>query len=100
MPQRKVKVTYFPAEKSPSQRAKKPPRDYEIPELKTPQGLSPLAAYLEENADSGLSRAELIEQFQEYDCTHRMMRTMDAQTKTIDTCEICGLVVVKEKKIA
>lgn len=99
MPARKVKVTYVPAEKTPSQR-KKPPRDYSIPEAKIPKGLSPLAAYLEENADSDLTRAELIEQFQEYDCEHKMIRTMDSRTKTIDTCEICGLVVVKEKKSA
>lgn len=98
MPARKVKVRYQRAAKSPSQR-KKPPRDYSIPELKQPKGLSPLAAYLEENADSGLTRAELIEQFQEYDCQHEMMiRTIITPTKTIDTCEICGLLVRKERK--
>lgn len=97
MPRKSVKVSYQVAQKSPSQR-KKPPRDYSIPEPKQPKGLSPLTAYLEENAGSGLTHAELLQQFQEYDCVHEMIRMMTSQTKTIDVCEICGLVVIKERK--
>jgi hypothetical protein len=44
------------------------PRDWKPPEVDLGEGLSKLTVYLLENEASGLSRAELVEQFHEYDC--------------------------------
>lgn len=59
--------------------------------LRVPLGLSPLATYLSENEDSGLSAQELIEQFQEYDCRHPQWEVLASSlTYLIRKCKACG----------
>jgi hypothetical protein len=59
--------------------------------LATPKGLSPLAKYLSDNEDSGLSTKELIEQFQEYDCSHPEWDVLASSlTYLIRKCKFCG----------
>lgn len=59
--------------------------------LATPKGLSPLAKYLHENEDSGLTAQELIEQFQEYDCRHPEWDVLASSlTYLIRKCRSCG----------
>jgi hypothetical protein len=56
-----------------------------------PDGLSPLAKYVEENMDSGLPVSELIWQFQEYDCEHVEVSVLAAgQHAAYDCCQNCG----------
>jgi hypothetical protein len=64
----KVKTTFRKAARTPSKRLPGFVHPSHFPVAKTPQGLSPLAAYIEDNLDTGISVRELIEQFQEYDC--------------------------------
>jgi len=61
---RRVKVSFIKARRTPSQRGNSAPFTRE------PQGISPLAQYIEENRSTGIPVPELIEQFQEYDCEH------------------------------
>lgn len=59
--------------------------------LRTPKGLSPLAKYLHENEGEGLSTKELIEQFQEYDCSHPDWEVLASSlTYLIRKCRSCG----------
>jgi hypothetical protein len=97
MARSKVKVSYQPAQRTPSaaDRVAEFHKSY-VPEPKIPRGLSPLTRYLEENADSGLSRQELVEQFREYDCGHPAMEVVASTSKqTIRICNDCGF---SEKK--
>lgn len=101
MPQRRVKIQYTKAGRTPSKRPRKQKETLEefhesyIPPLKSPHGLSPMARYLMENEDSGLTTQELIEQFQEYDCSHLEKSKVITGHKEITTCVECGLVEVK-----
>lgn len=54
---------------------------------------SPLAQYLFENADSGLPIRELVEQFQEYDCSHEWGDEPIGVTEQQELfqCSECGL---------
>lgn len=97
MPSRKVKVSYVKAGSSPGQRKRGEIHPAHLPPMKQPKGLSPLARYLEENRDSGLTTQELIEQFQEYDCTHAEKLHIVTGHKLITTCNDCGLVEVTSK---
>lgn len=98
---RKTKVSYVKAGRTPSKRTHKRKQTLEefhesfIPPTKVPHGLSPLARYLSENEDSGLTVEELIEQFQEYDCEHREKTKIVTGHKEILTCSECGVIEVK-----
>jgi hypothetical protein len=88
---RRVITTYTRARVTPSKRIT--PIASDIPPLKQPKGLSPLAAYIEENLDTGITVPELIEQFQEYDCEHRQVTKLAVTAEKITTrCDDCGLV--------
>lgn len=96
MPRNSVKTTYRKAAVSPSERD--PVHPAYLPELRAPTGLSPLATYLTENEDSGLSVLELIEQFQEYDCDHvDESVTARSSTKITFVCPACGRVRYAKK---
>lgn len=101
MPRNSLNVRYEKAKRTPSKRQQQRRITLEefheswIPPLKEPQGLSPLARYIYENQDSGLEVQELIEQFQEYDCSHSEKNKIITGHKEIFTCVECGLVEVK-----
>lgn len=80
----KVKVTYQRAErKSIARRLAE--------EIILPDGLSPLARYVEDNIDSGVPVPELIWQFQEYDCEHNSHGVLAKGKSYIYwCCENCG----------
>jgi hypothetical protein len=89
----KVEISFRKAGRSPSERKTALPQP-----TKEPGGLSPLAQYIEDNAGSKLTRAELVEQFQEYDCDHKnRLRTVSASTFDLYTCPNCGLIDRVEK---
>jgi predicted Zn-dependent protease len=53
---------------------------------------SPLARYLAQEADSGLSVFELVQQFQEYDCEHSWGEPIaSTEEKNFFVCDECGL---------
>jgi hypothetical protein len=66
----KVRVKFQKAGRSPSQRKKSEP--HYADSVIYFNGRNPLNRYIVENEDSGLSIAELTEQFQEFDCVHHM----------------------------
>lgn len=66
MARSKVKVSYTRAALSPSERAPKPVKVT----MREPEPQSPLHKYIAENEGCGLTVKELMEQFQEYDCSH------------------------------
>lgn len=51
--------------------------------------LSPLARYVEENLEDGITVQELIHQFQEYDCKHSWVELCVGTDHILDHCEIC-----------
>ena len=84
LPRNRVTTSYRKVEKRPVSRpvATQP--------LAVPKGLTPLAKYLTDNEDSGLTVQELIEQFQEYDCTHPKWEVLASSiTYLIRRCEAC-----------
>lgn len=93
-----VKTSYRKAKTTPSGRSPRTHPSF-FPVLKTPHGLSPLARYVEENSESGISVWELIEQFQEFDCNHeRELETGRSPRKSSYSCPDCGRVRTEEKK--
>jgi hypothetical protein len=95
----KVRVTFQKAGRSPSQRK----TVFEYGESNFTNGRNPLNVYLVENEDSGIPLSELVEQFQEYDCAHRMEEAAvwfnDPNRVTHEfRCAICGLVQKKTKE--
>lgn len=94
MARKNVQVTYGKASTTPSKRKR---ATYEIP-TKTPQGLSSLAQYVEDNRETGISVQELIAQFQEYDCDHKETEIYSTtRDKVMTRCLECGLVQTKFK---
>lgn len=86
---KKVRVSYGRATATPSQRTSPKPPRYE---MRTPEPASPLHRYIAENEDSGLSLQELIEQFQEYDCSHPAWFPLGVtQEYVIEVCRVCNL---------
>jgi hypothetical protein len=62
-------------------------------EMKRARGLTPLAQYIEDNRESGLSVVELTEQFQEFDCDHLKAWALGKSPDfTIQHCPDCGLI--------
>jgi hypothetical protein len=49
-----------------------------------------MALYIEENREAGISIAELVEQFQEYDCEHFEIQIGTTAFKVTHLCTICG----------
>lgn len=99
MPRRKaeVKVKYGKAKVTPSKRQQ--PLASVTLAMRLPEPSSALARYVRDNAESGLSILELIEQFQEYDCDHKKeFPVMTGGGKTVYRCEECGRIrtVVKD----
>jgi uncharacterized SAM-dependent methyltransferase len=89
-----VQVSYQQASVTPSKRKRV---GYEIP-TKNPKGLSPLAQYVEDNRDTGISVQELIAQYQEYDCEHKEMEIYSTTSEKVSSrCLECGLVQTKFK---
>lgn len=89
MPRSPVKTTYTKASVTPSKRERIHPAF--VPQAKEPKGLSPLAAYLFGNEDTGISTSELIVQFQEYDCEHsNEQEVARSSTKISYACQDCG----------
>jgi hypothetical protein len=87
----KVTISYRKAAKTPSARDRPVLRPPPPTAYRASQGLSPIAVYLEDNCDSGLSKAELIEQFQEYDCKHLIRETLaDSLDYKIVVCKDCN----------
>lgn len=88
-------------------RKKKKTRQYDLPSgvydvqgdllymgSPSPDGLSPLAQYIEDNIDSGLPILELVEQFQEYDCGHISIElVVEDRYEKLNLCVECGLVI-------
>jgi hypothetical protein len=95
-----VNTSYTRASTTPSSRPRSIEAFHEsfIPPPRQPTGLTPLAAYLEQESGGLLSRQELVEQFQEYDCPHES-QTISGSTaeKLILVCHDCGLVSSKFK---
>lgn len=92
MPRKKVKVTFQKARPMGNRHA----RPVTV-EMRAPKGLSPLAQYIEENRESGLSLQELLEQFQEFDCEHKDEAVITAPEYVIVHCTICGRAEKKER---
>jgi hypothetical protein len=86
-----VYVRFGKAAQTPSARHKKlPPHSARAVVMRTPQPRSALHKYIAENADSGLTEYELIEQFQEYDCDHtREYPVLTGAHKKVYRCEGC-----------
>lgn len=59
-------------------------------QVRLPQGLSPLAQYVESEMDSGIPVEELIWQFQEYDCEHVWEKLGRSPDHEFDYCQGCG----------
>jgi hypothetical protein len=69
-----------------------------MPQLK---GLSPLAAYIEDNKDSGCTIEELILQFQEFDCEHEEEYAVAISLYTvIFCCDRCGRLEKQARAVA
>jgi hypothetical protein len=66
-------------------------------QIRLPEGLSPLARYVEENMGVGISPEELIEQFQEYDCEHNYVVLAVGPEEVLDHCPACGKIVKRKK---
>jgi hypothetical protein len=91
----KVRVIYGKAGRTPSSRA---PRLLPGAQMRTPQPATALAAYVEENKDTGISISELIWQFQEYDCEHKeVVPVLTSNLKAAMRCEECGKIEIKVK---
>ena len=90
----KVRIIYNRAGTTPSARLPRLP----ALQLRTPKPSSALAAYVEENRESGISIPELIWQFQEYDCEHESVtQVITSNLKIATLCETCGRIEVKVK---
>lgn len=89
-----VKVSYRQAGTTPSRRERlEDVHPAFISEAKKPKGLSPLALYIEDNRDSGIPIAELVEQFQEFDCEHTSDEEVSrTATEILFICADCGRV--------
>lgn len=89
MPSSAVTVTFQRVVRNPSKTRQKAvqPAPYKT------RPLSPLAAYIAENAGEGLTIHELAEQFQEYDCCHEwgMEPIGVTEQENIFQCQECGL---------
>jgi hypothetical protein len=81
MPKRKISTTYGKAATTPSRRKVIKPKPVE---MRQPQAASPLHQYVQDNEESGLSVAELIQQFQEYDCEHREWEQISWSTSYLE----------------
>lgn len=95
----KVRVSFQRAGRSPSQRKTR----FEYAEPNFSNGRNPLNVYIVENEGSGLSLSELVEQFQEYDCAHRMEEVAvwfnDPNRVTHEfRCVICGFTQKKMRE--
>jgi hypothetical protein len=83
----KVITRYQKAGKTPSKRRAQKKSSSAAP---MPRGLSPMAQYVEDNQDSGISVLELIHQFQEYDCEHEKVEIVASSSETItERCVTC-----------
>lgn len=88
-----VKTSYQAARTTPSKRKPK-----KAPDARVPKGLSPLAQYVEDNLDTGISISELIHQFQEYDCPHTKWEVTSVGVTTItERCTECRMLKNKMK---
>jgi hypothetical protein len=84
LPRNPVTTSYRKAVPRPRSRSKT------IPGLGEPKGLSPLARYLRDNEDAGISAPELIQQFQDYDCEHHWVVLASSVSYVIRQCPDCG----------
>jgi len=66
----RVKTYYVRAVRKPRKKHPKRPPERPVAKGKTPYRL---LRYIEQNSDSGLSRAELVQQFHEYDCNGKLV---------------------------
>lgn len=96
-----VYVRYGKAKTSPSARGTRLAAHTAKVPMRTPGSRSPLHRYIAENADSGLSDHELIEQFQEYDCDHRYWDEISSTSRVvIRRCQTCWKIEKKVKPSA
>jgi len=92
MGRRNVKVSYRKVKQRPR---KKHRRWTDAPPYES--RLSPLAKYVEENLEDGITVQELIQQFQEYDCEHVWTELVVGTEWVMDSCEICRLIKRKNR---
>lgn len=98
---RRVKTTYQQAGSTPSSRQRRSHKRTDSISGAVDHQSTPLARYIAENEDSGISVSELMEQFQELDCEHKGQSVLASTAeKKIVKCEDCGKVTTIIKPVS
>lgn len=93
MGKHQVTVRYERVEKRPRKKHRR-----WIDEIPMPSGLSPLARYVEGNMGEGVTPQELVQQFQEYECTHSFFELAVSPNTIFDYCTNCGQIKKKRNR--